>query len=372
VSRPGPAAGSRAPQVRPAPVASWAEVERDLADPGRRVTPPCAHFGVCGGCDLQHLDDAHQLRYKVEAVRETLLRLGGLEMPSQVEVIPGAPWAYRSRTQLHADTTERGLEVGYFERHSHDLVAVDQCPILVPELEELLPGLPGLLRDASRRRLDLAAGDGGAVTAAPPVEGLPHGTVTTRVGDFDLAFDARCFFQGHRQLLATLVEKAVGDGEGEEAVDLYAGVGLFSLSLARRYRRVIAVESDTLAARFARNNARLNRIVNVAVESVAAEAWVARRDDKAPPPDRVILDPPRAGVSTRVRSWLFKRRIPHLTYVSCHPAALARDLRRIRQAYRLDRVALLDLFPQTGHMEVVAHLSAREWPSADAAPETGE
>ena len=148
----------------------------------------------------------------------------------------------------------------------------------------------------------------------------------------------------------------MGDCEGELAVDLYAGVGLFSLPLARRYGRVVAVEVDRVAARYAKNNARRNKLSNVEVESVAADGWLRRDDNRRTAPDRVVIDPPRAGLTTMVRRWLIERRVPRLTYVSCHAATLARDLRQLARHYEIERLALLDMFPQTGHMEVVVQL----------------
>ncbi len=330
--------------------------------PGRRA-PPCPHFERCGGCDLQHLDDSHQLRWKAEAVRETLKRLGGIEPPARVTVVPGAPLGYRLRTQLQVGETDRGTEVGYFARGSHDLVPVDRCPILVGDLERRLAGLPRALGDQQHRRIDLVAGDGGAWTASPVIPGLPQGEITTTVGGIVYGYDARCFFQAHRQLLGALVEHAVGDGEGEVdrdgvAVDLYAGVGLFSLPLARRYDRVVAVEGDRVAARYARNNARRNKLPNVEVASLAIDGWLRQGANRQLAPSRVVVDPPRAGLTGLATRWLYERRPARLTYVSCHAATLARDLKRLAEAYRLDSLALLDMFPQTGHMEVVAQLSA--------------
>lgn len=345
--------------------------------PGRRE-PPCPFFVRCGGCDLQHLEDDLQVELKAAATLETLRRLGGIELPGEPEVIAAEPWAYRLRTQLHVDPSVPpagpGSEwadessapgVGYFERGSHDLVAVDRCPILVPELEELLPVLPRRLAGAGAdaeggahrppRRLDLAAGDGGAVTTAPVVQGLPHGPVTQAVAGLEMAFDARSFFQTHRGLLDRLVEVVLGPQEwgGEAAYDLYCGVGLFALPLARRYRRVVGVEGDRVAVRYARNNARKNAVAGVTIEGVAVESWVAELPAGA---ERVVVDPPRAGCHPRVVDALLEKAPERLTYVSCHAAALARDLRKLAARYRIQHLALLDLFPQSGHMEAVVQL----------------
>jgi 23S rRNA (uracil1939-C5)-methyltransferase len=320
--------------------------------PGRREAP-CPYFTRCGGCDLQHLEDELQTRWKARAVVETLDRLAGIAAPAQLEIVAGEAWAYRLRTQLHVEARGERPAVGYRARRSHDLVAVDRCPILVPELEGWLPKLPDLLPAAAPRRLDLAVGGGGELSAAPVVAGLPHGEVAIEVGGLTYAYDARCFFQAHRGLLPALVERAVGELEGGTAFDLYCGVGLFTLPLGRRYERVVGVEGDQTAARFARTNARRNRLPNVEIVNRAIEGWVRELPSGAA---RVVVDPPRAGLSLTVRRLLLDRLPDRLTYVSCHAATLARDLGELKAAYRLDSLALLDLFPQTGHMESVAQL----------------
>lgn len=326
--------------------------------PGRRPDP-IPELSRAGTCDLQHLDDELQTRLKAQAVRETLERLGGVRFPKDIEIVAGEPWHYRLRTQVHTeiDPVTGGVRVGYYARGTHDVLTVSRCPILVPELEALLQDLPGLLGDKPPKRLDLAAGEpGGGVSVAPVVPGLPSGEVTLTVGDITYGYDARTFFQGHRGLLPRLVEAVVGSWEGEVAYDLYAGVGLFTLPLARRYGRVVAVEADTNASRYARNNARRNRMPNVEVVAKAVESWLP-----ALPPgvDRVVVDPPRAGLVHKVRQALLESLPKRLTYVSCHPAALARDLRVLTQAYDLEKITLFDLFPQTGHMETVVQMKLR-------------
>jgi len=354
-SAPGDRARVRVTERRPG-YARAEIVDLISSGPGRRE-PVCRHFGDCGGCDLQHLEDGLQVELKVAATRETLQRIGRLDLPEPA-VLSGRAWGYRTRTQLHgvatAGTREaRAVTVGYHARGSQRLVAVEECPVLVEDLERAVRRLPALFGDAAPKRIDLTVGDRGALSCAPVVEGLPHGEVSVEVGEFVYSFDARCFFQGHRDLLPQLVERVVGSESGGLAVDLYAGVGLFALPLARLYERVVAVEGDNVASRFGRLNARRNGSANVEVVHQAVESWIPSLPKEA---ERLVLDPPRSGLAPRVTGKLLALTPARLTYVSCHPAALARDLRALAASYRVSELTMIDLFPQTGHLEVVAQL----------------
>jgi len=337
----------------------------DVLEPGPARRPdPFPELSRSGAADLQHLRDEVQPLLKAEAVRETLERLGNLKLPPPpaTELVAGEPWGYRLRTQLHTDVdpVTGGVRVGYYARGTNDLIPLTRCPLLVPELEALLPTLAEHLGSDPPLRLDLAAGEPGNfndVSVAPKLPDLPGGEVTLTVNDITYSYDARCFFQAHRGLLPRLVDLVVGPWEGEAAYDLYAGVGLFALPLARRYQKVIAVESDSNAARYARLNARRNRLLNVEIDPRVVESWIEELPEDA---DRVIVDPPRAGLAMEIRKTLLAKRPKRLTYVSCHPATLARDLRLLKTVYDLEKVYLIDLFPQTGHMETVVQMVRRE------------
>jgi 23S rRNA (uracil1939-C5)-methyltransferase len=357
IARAAPGDRARVRVVERRPDYGRAEIVELLAPgPGRRP-PPCPYFADCGGCQLQHLEDGLQVRYKAEAVVETLSRVGGLSAPPSLEVVTAEAWGYRLRTQLHTGRDAGGKpQVGYFARGSHTLVPVSACPILVPELEALLADLPARLGGEAPARVDLLAGDGGALSAAPLAGDLPHGEVPLTVGELTYRLDARCFFQAHRTLVGRLVDSAVGPWEGESAADLYAGVGLFSLPLARRYRTVVAVEGDRVAARYARTNAKRYKLARLEVVPQAVESWVGA----LPAVDRVLVDPPRGGLAPPVRRVLLDRLPGRISYVSCHAATLARDLRELLASYRLESLTLFDLFPQSGHLETVAQLVREE------------
>lgn len=338
--------------------------------PGRREAP-CPHYEDCGGCQLQHLDEAEQLKGKAQAARDNLERLGGLSMPPEIRVVAGEPWGYRMRAQWQVADTPRGRQVGYYARGSHDLVAVSECPVLVPALAERLADVQTVAPDIPHRRLDVCVGEKGTWTASPAVQGLPGQAVRMQVGDFTYQYDAGCFFQAHRQLVERLVEEAlgaestqVGNDEKDQcedavAYDLYSGVGLFSLPLARRYGKVVAVEGGREAARYGRRNVQLNRLSNVEVINQAVDTWVAELPEDAA---RVLVDPPRVGLSGPVRQALLDRPPRRLTYVSCDSATLARDLKYLKSSFRVLSLALLDMFPQTGHLEAVVQLERSSSP----------
>lgn len=323
--------------------------------PGRRIAP-CAFFGRCGGCDLQHIEDELQAKLKAAAVHETLVRLGGVSSDIPLEIILGSPWGYRQRAQVHSSTDGEQVRIGFHPRRGHELVAVDSCPVLVPELEQVLGTLPRRLPTPPPERLDLLVGDAAALSTAPRTETLPHGAVEISVGDFTYALDARCFFQSHRQLLPRLVQEVVGEWRGREAYDLFAGVGFFSLPLAGLYDRVVAVEGDRTSGRYLQRNSRRARTEGLDYVHSAIESWITQLPDRV---DRVIVDPPRMGLSGKIKEYLCQRRPRQLTYASCHPATLARDLKGLDRSFKIDSLSLIDLFPQTGHMEVVAQLSSK-------------
>jgi 23S rRNA (uracil1939-C5)-methyltransferase len=339
-----------------------AEVIEVLTPGEGRREAPCPHFAECGGCDLQHLDERHQLRYKVEAAVETLRRLAKIPLPPPSEVLAGAAWGYRIRAQIHTAPAGAGFQAGYHARGSKRLVPIEVCPVLDPRLEEEAVRLGRRLGPEAPGRIDLAIGGDGRVTAAPAVAGLEEGELQRRVAGFDYAYDARCFFQGHQGLLDALVERVVGEARGELAFDLYGGVGLFALPLATRYARVVTVEADRIASRYARKNARTAKLDGVEAVSRSVDTWIG--EALPPDADRVLVDPPRQGLSAAVRAVLAERPPRRLTYVSCHAAALARDLVALGPALEVESLVFVDLFPQTGHLETVVQL-VRRAPNGD-------
>jgi 23S rRNA (uracil1939-C5)-methyltransferase len=382
-----------------------ARLERLVVPSPERIPARCPHFGVCGGCHYQHVPDDRQLEYKSEILRETLRRIGRIEWSGPIAVHSEQPWGYRNRAQWkirphgnsplqEADGAK--LEIGYFRAGSAALCAVDDCPILSPpllnallslrdalaagalprELREieafadarsshllltvtfagfpsrvrelaetfrsLLPNLKSLLFfDPSHDRMELFG---------PGFLEYELGGRKYRVGHFS-------FFQVNTFLTEELIREVVDREEGGGlALDLFAGVGLFSVPLADRFTRVIAVESNPAATRDLESNARGHN--GIEVRTAEVESFLEKWKET---PELILLDPPRAGLTPGAVGRLARLSPARITYVSCEPPTLARDLKAFRDAgYALSEVHLFDLFPQTFHMETVVRLRRRE------------
>lgn len=331
--------------------------------PSRREAA-CQYFGECGGCQLQHLTYAAQLESKTGFVRDAIERIARLDWPHEIKIRHAGEFAYRGRAQVKLDPKTGSL--GFNRAASNAVCDVVSCPILVPELDEGLRSLRGAFVNATvkenlpkRSQVDLAAGESG-VSFNPAFEGLPGGALRRTVNGAVYNFSASTFFQANPGLLNELVDEAVGSDSGDVAIDLYAGVGLFTIQLAQRFTRVIGVEADRGAASFAVANITANRLANIDFNNGIVEAWMQSFvETKAPPPALIVLDPPRTGAAGAL-SHIVTAKPSRITYISCDPSTLARDLRAlVDSGYELTKVTAIDLFPQTYHVETVAALVRR-------------
>jgi 23S rRNA (uracil1939-C5)-methyltransferase len=339
--------------------------------PGR-VPPPCPYFGRCGGCHYQHAAYDLQLEIKREILRETLRRVGKIEAPAEIGIVAGEPWGYRNRAQFHI----AGGEIGYREAQSHKLCPITRCPISSPRVNEALAAIIAMLPDARWPRfvrsievftnetdvqLNILESDRPVAKrffdwCAEVIPGFTAGPLDYPAGGFLYRVSGGSFFQVNRFLIDDLVQTAIGDAAGERALDLYAGVGLFSLPLARKFARIEAVESGAFAARDLRFNAE-RAGAKVEIAQGAAEDFLSKLES---PPDFVLADPPRTGLGRAVVARLAQLAPKRIVIVACDPATLARDLPGLLGAgYGIDRLTLVDLFPQTYHLETVAALSRR-------------
>jgi 23S rRNA (uracil1939-C5)-methyltransferase len=384
-----------------------ARLKQIIESSPQRIAPLCPHFATCGGCDYQHIPYESQLSYKVEILRETLRRLGKIEWPGEIKTHASEPWRYRNRAQwkirpLAAIDSETGsrvsggesLGIGYFRANSTHLCAIHDCPILAPVLLKTLLSLrtalavgvlPRELREIEAFTPESADGADSGVLMTATFAGFPSraaehavkfreivpelasllfhdprrermelfgpGFVEVGVDEWRYRVGHFSFFQVNRFLAGELArEVADNESGGELALDLYAGVGLFSTPLARKFRHLIAVESNPAAVRDLEANAG----GAIEIRTVDVEQFLQKFKDT---PDLVVLDPPRAGLGTDAAKRLAAIAPERITYVSCEPPTLARDLAMLRNGgYEIFDLHLFDLFPQTFHMETVAKL----------------
>ncbi len=386
-----------------------AKLDKVLTPSPERNVPGCPYFGGCGGCHYQHMTYEAQLRHKAEILRETLRRTAKLELQNEIQLHPSPPWNYRNRSRMHVRHTPE-FALGYYRDNSHDVLAVESCPISSPLINQAIAAVAALGREKTvpeclhgmqffanhddTQLLVEAYVQPGSNPAKlqplaatlhallPPVLGVvvfpaafiegesrqrtPLTTVyqesAQAIGGNSLTYDAvrhqyrvsgGSFFQTNRYLVDTLAEVATAGGGGRAALDLYAGVGLFTLLLARKFDQVLAVESSPNS--FA--DLRLNVPANAKCIRSTTERFLAERGSKLAP-DLILVDPPRAGLGEKTAVALGRMSANRVTYVSCDPATLSRDLRLLLElSFRVEQAHLVDMFPQTFHMETILHLA---------------
>lgn len=375
-----------------------ARLERVLTPSPRRVAAKCPYFLRCGGCHYQHTDYEYQLEIKADILKENLRRIAKLELVHELKIHASSPWNYRNRTRMKLQAVPE-FAIGYYELNSHDLLPVEECPISSPLINRAIAGCWQLgkagqigneiqeiefFANAADTELLVAlyGGDGLHATtvektaehlknALPQVAGVAvfrgrerggvepemlatvgEGALTYETAHAAYRVSAGTFFQVNRYLIDELADIVTAGQSGGTALDLYSGVSLFSTVLARNFQRVIAVEASPTS----HADLRYNSPANVKAVRAMAEQYLKNVSGKLQP-DLVVVDPPRNGLGESVIHSLVTLGAPRVTYVSCDPATLSRDLGRLLKAgYRVQQAHLVDLFPQTYHLESVFHL----------------
>ena len=310
------------------------QVSQVLVASPDRVEPLCRHFGLCGGCSWQHVSYAAQLRFKEEIVREQLVRIGKFTAPPVYACLASPePWGYRHRARLAVDPAGR---LGFRRRNSHDVIALDECPVLEPALAAQVVG-----RTVSRSvdEVELRADTGELEVAGEHYVAAPD-----------------AFFQVNRSVAGLLVEQVMAAAAvqpGQQVLDLYGGVGLFALPAARQGAVVWTIDNNPQATDDAEQN--LAAFPTARVWTSTTAAALLDEELNGIPWDVVILDPPRTGIEKEALPVLAELGAARLVYVSCDPAVLARDARYLcDHGYLLVSAQPLDMFPQTHHIETVA------------------
>jgi len=386
-----------------------AEVVQVIEASPDRTAPGCAHFGSCGGCQLQHAVYRAQLRIKAETLRETLERAGLAEMP-EIEVHASEPWRYRNRIRLRVATVDGKIRLGYNRRGGHEFLPIRECLIAAPilwraaealrklgesdaaadkwmraavEVELFANGdgtsllMTVLVRKALsggfnefcerlKRKLPELTGAGVSMLAPEsaqkrrrverPAAGAQWGAAGLHYGAAGTEYwvSRGGFFQVNRFLLDEMVRVVTGGRAGRLAWDLYAGVGLFSRALTKTFEQVVAVEGSEIAAADLAGAAKGTalRTVRAATVDFLRDAVIQRER-----PELIVMDPPRVGVGAEISALLARLKPAELVYVSCDPVTLSRDLRAmVDSGYTLVELHLMDMFPQTFHVETVVVL----------------
>jgi 23S rRNA (uracil1939-C5)-methyltransferase len=389
---------------------SRAQAESVVEALPHRITAGCPYFERCGGCHYQYASYEHQLEIKREILRETLRRTAKLDSPGEIQVHASPPWNYRNRSRLNVQLAPE-FKAGYFKMGSHDLLAVEECPISSPLINRGIAALwqsgragkvpPGVDEfeffanaDDSQLLVEVSAGSQSRraalrVWAEEFRSSMPEiaGVVVFRVGTGPQAtseklltlgadhltyqtaraayrVSAGSFFQTNRFLTDELVKIVTEGQSGDLALDLYAGAGLFSTALGD-IRHIFSVESSqTSTADLSYNLSSNGEAVQATTDQYLSGLEKSRRAGKgavfphpASRPDLVVVDPPRGGLGERVARMLVTLGAPRVVYVSCDPVTLARDLVvLLAGGYRIEQLHLVDLFPQTFHLETVARL----------------
>ena len=376
-----------------------AELLEVLQASPERVTPGCPHFGTCGGCSLQHLAPAAQLAAKQDVLHENLRRIGRVTPQASWEPIPGPSWGYRRKARLGVRKVDKKgrVLVGFRERRAPLLADMDSCAVLAGGIGDMLPAIGELIAGLSIARrvpqVEVAVGDdrrvlvfrvldppsaddllqleqfgrvqavdvwlqpGGIETAQPLVQGTPPPRYGLAEFDLEFEFLPTDFVQVNAVVNARAVARAVellAPKPGERMLDLFCGLGNFSLALARAGAGVCGIEGDAALVQRARDNAARNgleaefHVANL-FDDCRALPWARRGYDG------LLLDPPRAGAEAAL-GLLPALRPSRIVYVSCHPGTLARDAGILvhEHGYRLSGAGVMDMFPHTAHVESIA------------------
>jgi 23S rRNA (uracil1939-C5)-methyltransferase len=355
-----------------------------------RVAPGCEYVPRCGGCQYQHASPAFQLQMKLDILKETLTR-AHLPLPREIGSVAGPPWGYRNRIRLHV----MGGGLGYRQRGSHKLLRVTHCPIAAPLLEQSIAAVERIAREtalaslcdeveffcngeqdqllvslwsekprrvgersleafAERLRVEIPvlAGVGLWTQQSSSMMHWGERSLTYTVSGNRYQVSLGSFFQVNRFLVPDLLRLAIGNRSGQVAWDLYSGVGLFAQALA--YEKVVSVESEGFSADDLKTNLENKRHRVVRSNTLDFLRGQGQGQEK---PELILVDPPRAGLGKEICALLAGFAAPEVVYVSCDPATLARDLQSLlHSGYSLEKMDLIDLFPQTFHMETVSLL----------------
>lgn len=337
-----------------------AHIEEILKPSDVRRSPPCSYYERCGGCQLQHINYSAQLQAKLSFVKESLERIAKVQWAHEIPIYYGAEFEYRLRTQLRQKSDGVKRHIGFYRAGSREICDITSCMVLSPALNAVVESFRSRLDgdwDCGSESIRLISGDDGSVSAYPKAGDIRSDNVEITCGENKYLVGPTDFFQANRYLLPHMLDVVVGRERGAWAVDLYCGVGFFSIALARRFDYVVAVESNLHSVQISRQNAFRNHLDNITFLAQPVEQWLPTSRKDLGKIDFVLVNPPRIGLSRQAIKGICNLRPNRLTYVSCNPTTLARDLKRFLAGnYEIASIEAIDLLPQTYHIETVVRL----------------
>jgi len=375
-----------------------------VEESSQRQSAPCFYFGTCGGCDFQHISYQNQLLNKRDILRDALVHVGKIQVStSQIGVLASYPLAYRNRLQLKILRQGKTFSWGFFQGGSHQVCPIDSCLIARDSIWEMLPELKRFLENSPLTlknliQVEVFQGDATETLVDLRVKQEFHtldifkrelrtnsfdlqirkvnvfvsfsqkqrlrvvgpGYVRKTVGAFRYRVSRGAFFQVNDFMLEPLLEAATKGLHGATALDLYCGVGFFTLPLTRSFSQVLAVDQNPSAILDIQKNIKTNGIRNCRLFNLELDAFLRIHKQQLDNLDLLLLDPPRKGIPKQTVKKVVELNVSKVVYVSCDPSMLARDLAIfLRGGYSIMSLEILDLFPQSHHMETVARLERR-------------
>ncbi|MEW6714731.1 MAG: class I SAM-dependent RNA methyltransferase [Nitrospirota bacterium] len=365
---------------------SIASVARIIKPSPHRIEPGCKLFGICGGCHLQHASYEEQVALKADILKDSLKRTAKIDIKLSAALAADSPWNYRYRGQFKIENGK----IGFYREKSTDLIEIDNCPLMRDEINRSLKEVKNIIGGINAKEIHISCGDNLIALLKIPEQrkagtgfdriastfldsgfsgliietgdkkifryGKPYLMLNLVGNDLQYTVSAMSFFQSNWELnqrVARLIKDTLQPYKGKKVLDLYAGAGNFSLPLAGD-AEVIAVEENPYAVEDGLRNLEINRINNC--EFIRSSAEDFQTSDKI---DILILDPPRPGLTQKAIKNVLTMMPEQIVYISCDPSTFSRDIRKLSEKYYVESVRMVDLFPQTFHIESLAFLKLR-------------
>lgn len=318
-----------------------------LKPSAERVQPHCPYFGTCGGCQLQHMSYPAQLAHKRQIIQEAFAKIGKIDIPPVEIVAAPKPYGYRERITLHI----QGLEVGYRGCDPSQFIPISMCPIFLDQSSPIFDKIKSMLSKDMEGRVEVLKTPNDFLLRFD-FKNKPEELVEKEIEGLRIQYTTGMFIQNYFEQSVKLYQEIVGKITTSPCLDLYSGIGITSLLLAKQGIETTGVEYNKEAVRAARSNQKLNQIKQATfIVSDVLEALKGKLKNKQF--ESIVVNPPREGLTKEIISHL---RAPELIYISCHPATLARDSQELlAQGYRIKSVRAFDMFPQTAHVETLVH-----------------